>query len=529
MAIKKNMEADTIFFIGKRFAKSYNYEYYRRNFTDIQKELGTPERVYYKVNDEFSSWIKYKEAMRNLKGTPEERMQKALETPAYRLSSELTELPSCTYTDSEGYTYFIAPNDGKVNPTYWLDREDIVQTEPIIEIENVGTEVCPVINLHVKFDYDISNAIVTLNNLFLPYELVNNKEILYIDVQDSLKRVDLSDMDTGRELRSGEVDNYGYYNTDIGVYKWAGSKKLPFRTPKKKIEDVIEFADYVDVNGMIFYNGIYYRHELVDDPEGTGKGFKIRLLDVRPEYCDYFNIDEIQYVKFVSTDGTDNLKKFEIRGLNNLFPNEVEFPFNITNSLITTGGLDLTYIMKDRYSIEYPLFDNGLDSSLDSSTPVYATCFYAGLSGMGAGYTTGFEPQDAYDIISNLTNKLQLDYKNKMNDYTDYLEFNPDNPREFYLEFKPIIYNVPGVSANNIRLAINGIRYHEGTHFTYDKKTNCISWNYTKDQGGFDLQEKYSIVAIYDFLFEENGISVEEQDDFMREYVKYLTEMQIRS
>lgn len=506
MDAKKTMDAKAMVFIGKNFVIAYHHDYFKKNFASLHNVVKSANKIYMKLTDKHNSWIKYREAIQNLPGSYEKRLQTAYETPAFRLSTDLVEIPACYYTDVEGDEYFISPNDGKVNYNYWLDREDIIQEPPVVEVLKRGSIENPIYDVKATFKNVMTDGIFSLNTLFLDFEHLTPYEIIFRDVP----------LTTIKPLE--DLDKETYFNTEIGVYKWAGAKKLPLRRPEFIEEDSLVFSSPVDVNGMVFYNGVYYRHIMTDDPSQKGYGYKIKLLGVEPDQLLQFNLDEVRYIKFTSTDGTDNIKKFELKGLNNLRPNEVEFPMVINNSMITTSGIDATYMMKDKYTIEYPIFDNGMGGDLENDTPVFATAFYAGLEGMGAGLPSGYKPDDAYDIIGNLSGKIEKYAKHKMNDYTDILE-ETGMVNEFFIKYKPI--------KDTVRLVINGIRYEENVHFIFNENELKITWLFTEEFGGFDLQDDFYVVAVYDFLFEENGIPVDKIDNFMRDYIKELTRLQL--
>ena len=106
-----------------------------------------------------------------------------------------------------------------------------------------------------------------------------------------------------------------------------------------------------------------------------------------------------------------------------------------------------------------------------------------------------------------------------MNDYTDFVEYNDYSPHDFFLKYKPMQYTV--------RLIVNGVRYEENVHFIFNKSENKITWLFTEDVGGFNLEPCFRIVAVYDFLFEENDIPVGDIDNFMRDYIKELTRLEL--
>ena len=508
---KKHMEKNTIFFIGDKFCRAFDYEVYKNRFNEINDLIKNPKKIFYKVNDDFNSWIKYKEAMQNLSGTYQDRINKALESPAFRLSSELTELPACIYMDSEGYEHYIMPNDGQMIDSYWIDREDIIHDYPTITLLKQGTEEKPRYDIKMKFNWDITDAFISLNSFFYDFDILGYNEVIFRNVGELLPNFIPLD-----RLESSEKT---YYETEVSIIKWAGTRKSKRVYPEMRNENIFTFKEEVDEHVLFFYNGIYYRHELVNK-NSNNKSKEVKILDLDASVLEYIDLDMLYYIKLLSVDDKCTIKKYEMKGTNNVFPNEVHFSQRINDAMITCNGRDISYLIKDKYSIEYPVFSNSLGDLLSNNSNVYATLFYVGLEGMGAGTDSGYNPEDIFDIIGN-TNSAIESVKPKMNDYSDFLEFNEENINEFFLEFKPI--------KNTVRLVINGVRYEEGVHFSYLSNNNSIVWLFTRERGGFDLQLDFKVVAVYDFIFAENGISPDNVDEFMREYIRYLTKMELMS
>ena len=116
---------------------------------------------------------------------------------------------------------------------------------------------------------------------------------------------------------------------------------------------------------------------------------------------------------------------------------------------------------------------------------------------MGYYYPEGFEPITAQLIVDEY-NSIIDDIRNKMfNDFEDHLIFDPNNPNVFYLKYIPV----------NVRLSVNGILYYRDLHFTFDRETREITWIFGPGKGGFELEERYNYVAIYDLFYEANNIT----------------------
>ena len=91
--------------------------------------------------------------------------------------------------------------------------------------------------------------------------------------------------------------------------------------------------------------------------------------------------------------------------------------------------------------------------------------------------------------------------------YVDYLQnFIVDTEMEssnsFVCNYIPlensIIFMVNGVCYTN---SVNGIKY-----FDYDEENKTITWLFTKDNEGFDLETGFRVTLIYNFSMIANGL-----------------------
>lgn len=80
------------------------------------------------------------------------------------------------------------------------------------------------------------------------------------------------------------------------------------------------------------------------------------------------------------------------------------------------------------------------------------------------------------------------------------------------MKYKPI--------RDTVSLFINGIRYDKDDHFKYDEASNTVTWKFSRAEGGFDLRENFNYTAMYDFYFEENGIT--NPTEFLKQYYMNL-------
>lgn len=528
--MKRSMDAGTILYIGEDFSLAYhtsllkdNYyidPYQRCECEILDKRIQNATDIYYKVNDNLNSWVKYEYAIQTYEGTIEERLEKALRNPNMTLSRNLIEIPQTIYQDADRRIHVIHPNDGKSLNHYWAERIDGLLDQPKYKltrrqvnyiVDDLNEMPVYALDLSVTFSKPIKDAIITLNNFFLEYEQVSDTEVLFMDIENFMTRAYQFD-DDKRFIENPETEDYyrdenglvipfniKHYDFEAGVYLWNGIKKQKKIKPVMMKDNMLIFNEKVGKHGFLTYNGLLYSYELYT--KGAEEDTRILLS------YDEFDPELIQYTRFcdfqlteMGLDDDENekleVKRYNITGVNNILPDEVEFTKKIRNAMITCNHVDFSYHLCDARTIKYPMDStNGPQDSLSNDTPVNATFIMVGTK----GYNSAGE---ADTVIENNTDNdvvIKREDSAYLNDYHDILTFRQGAQIFLYTNYRPI--------ENTIRLFINGVKYDEGVHFNYDIKSKSIIWTFSSEFGGFDLKPEYNYTAVYDLSFYQNNIT----------------------
>ena len=479
--VKRHMEADTLLYVGRDFALAFNREFLKRNYHYYRDRIKDATKVYYKSGNEFASWINYKSAIQNNSGSYDERIEKALKNPLMSLSKNLLEIPSCYYIDNSGSEYFIKPNDGITLKKFYHERTDYLYEQP---------EYSPVIKTHlennyeidlkVKFKQSIKNAIITLNSLFIDYDVLNDYEIIYRNIKNYLYKCQPTDKMTDKN-----------FEFEVNVHKWKGMC-IDFKLrPIGREDNVLLFSKDISPNGLLVYNSVLLNYTVDKD---NPKKVYINLDDFN-----FFQYGEPVLTDFVVTtfkcENYDDMviRKVVHRGVNNILPGEVEFPCAIKDSLIVFNGLNYPYYLNDEFTVVAPVSNESLGLTLENDTPVYAISFYSGMpENESAGRPeneTDAEEDDNHNYVKRVSKPM-------FNDYNDYLDIGTDGL--MYSRYIPL--------DGTIRLLINGVQYEENLHFIFKKSDRSIRWIFNSVNNGFDLTNDFTIVAVYDLYFEDNNI-----------------------
>lgn len=119
---------------------------------------------------------------------------------------------------------------------------------------------------------------------------------------------------------------------------------------------------------------------------------------------------------------------------------------------------------------------------------------------MGVNLPNGIEPLTALLVSKRYEKIIDENSFEFMNDFGDELEYWPSSPNVFRLKYIPAI--------GNLRFYINGVYYPLADgFFDLDREGKKLTWLYTKENGGFDLEPHFRYLAIYDVYYEENGLT----------------------
>lgn len=118
---------------------------------------------------------------------------------------------------------------------------------------------------------------------------------------------------------------------------------------------------------------------------------------------------------------------------------------------------------------------------------------------MGCYLPNGFEPLTALHVALRYDAILRDLDKPLYNDYVDDLIYNMDDPNTFDLKYIP--------AGHTVRFFINGVFYNKDhNYFVLDAQNRKLIWNFTKENGGFDLDPTFRYIAVYDIYYEDNNL-----------------------
>ncbi len=80
--------------------------------------------------------------------------------------------------------------------------------------------------------------------------------------------------------------------------------------------------------------------------------------------------------------------------------------------------------------------------------------------------------------------------------YSEQLEFT--NPLTFKLKYIP--------APKKLKIFINGILYLENIHYDLDRENKIVTWKFTENENGFNLENDNIYFATYDVYYDENGL-----------------------
>lgn len=514
---KESMNAQTILFKGDSFCKAYDLSYLNNNYNKIAKYLQNVKDIYYKRNSSRSSWINYKQALlkpENKGLSFGERI--ILGAKNDKLSDRLEEIPETEYIDRGGFKYRIGARDG-------LDSASDLRTLHAILQMNITKKLIPAENdndcnkIIVNFRTDVSNAIITFNGLFEPYEAYkgsNNTVIYYEDLS--------RDVEGGKKFEFPRNDK-GEIMLDwchIMPYSWEDVLIDEKFNSIRRQGDWFEFEHEVDSACLLFYNKVMYFFEV--NPHNSKL---VRILDLDIGNINNFVKEDVQVVRMRDKDG-EKLKQQRLVGFYNESEKVVYFPSNITNAIITYNGTRHEYIIRpDKKSIIFKIpadINMYFEPGLDTNSRIYASCFYTGTLDGRSFYQmpNGELSRIANDILAEYKAKLDLSeqhirslerilqddngneiiysgYEETLHETKDIINY-PNN-QVFILKFKPI--------EGTLRLYINGVYYNRDVFYTYDKDNKKIIWTYGVDANfnGFDIDDTMIVTVKYDIYYKDNA------------------------
>lgn len=354
---KEQMDGSTMLFKGDYYCKAYNLEFLNKNFNSISKDLQNVKEIYYKPNSSRNSWFNYKKAILRDENKNLPYIERVLNGFLYdRLSATLDELPETEFVDYLGYTYIIGPRDGMDTSSTFKKRKEVLVENIEKRLEYFPKKGC--YGLIVNFRTDITNAIITLNGLFEPYEFANDSigSIIYYE-QDTLR----FPRDEEGKIRIDWMHVVPFIWDDViirpGVLK-----------PIDRDEEFIIFNEELDSGCLLFYNKILYYYDV-----NKYNSRYVKLLDVDLGDSSNFKLDEVQVIRLV--DGNFNpIKQQRMSGLLNDPDDIAYFPVNITNAIVTYNGVYHGYsFLRGGKSIKFKVPADLSDATMNAK--IYAVNF----------------------------------------------------------------------------------------------------------------------------------------------------------
>ena len=325
--MKNTMDKDTILFtFNNKKALAFNIDYFRLNHALHTDYLFDPVNIYYKLYDEQTSWSDYQRAIHNQSGSYYDRLLKAYADPEFKITN-MKLIPACDYYDANGIKHEIPPFDGIVDQAFWLDR--IVYDTSKITYEVTGDD------LVVSFDKDITNAFVSLNSLFYPTELLNDKTVVFRNIIDRLPKSEMF----------GET----IVNFKIDAYAWENLTKLDPLFPNARNGEYFYMEKPIEYNCIIIYNGTVLKYEL--DEENKSR-FKINDLDTFQ--LENMVLDEMAVYQMDYDKPNMVARAYWQSGIGNRYKGTVDFTLPVRNSMILYNGIDAEYEIVDTNMVFYP-------------------------------------------------------------------------------------------------------------------------------------------------------------------------------
>jgi len=362
MATLRQMPKDTILFVSddkSRYGIGYSYDYFKGNLVAPSSDY---QKIYYKAGTSRDTWIDYKKTIQLKPGNKEEMIAAALADKDFLV--DFRKIPaSYVYYKGEGeesgsevtYRSYYSPYDGYYNHEMWLRRVDSDlnyetinrdKVQPDTDLEHHIIYYWDADDLHVIFPESssgITNAIISINMLFLEYVEVNDKHIVYRNIRPNTAKYFGWDSVT--------YDTISMYDIMINVYKWEGLKKERCISPNRIYENnnLFIMPQEMEHNAFIFWNGVMYTYTVSQE---NSTYIRINGID-----ADTFSPSKLNEIKvYPMTSETENMETqiYVHCGVNNRYKNSVDFLLPVADSLIVYNGVDHTYAVEDDNAISYP-------------------------------------------------------------------------------------------------------------------------------------------------------------------------------
>ena len=338
---------------------SCNNDYFEKRYEDIasggysldennklvfqRDNIREIKNIFYKVHNTRDSWIDLRKAISKKTGNKNARIHAASKDPKFRVNFQ--SIPETTYFYTDGSIEKVARYDGYYEPTLY-GRRDMkkisIDSYNIAHKREMGDEFIYYEwmgeDLKVTFPFNIENSLISLNMLFIPYNLLDEYTIYYTNMKPFSPRTE------------GFYKKSRIYRMDFNVYQWENVLIEDITANPLEINEnrFIRNGDNPlnENDTLVFYNGVLYEFDCMSNMDSIF--FKFRDLDVTL-------IDKtlIKIFRFSGTNGS-KVNIVSNLGLLNYYEDSVDFIKPIHNSLITYNGVDHEFIVEDDNAIAFP-------------------------------------------------------------------------------------------------------------------------------------------------------------------------------
>jgi hypothetical protein len=591
---KNIIDKNSILIICKKKGISFAFSYKKiNNYKDL---LNSNNLVYYKYDkDEWyiihdlsniDNFINYLNSNKG-KNTKNYNVDK-LTIPS------ISKLPACNFIDEFGFEYIIPNGDGHENK-----KELVPECRHLLRVypKNIKKDLVydhdkKCYKLLVDFHTDIRNAIITLNGLFEPYEIVKgsySKIVYYSSEYDSNGFQVLLDNENQPYRKNNKYDTDCYR---LNPYIWSHLEIKSRENKCLKLNDAgwYEFEKEFESGTLLFYNKVLYNYMI--NPVNSKC---IKIMDLSRGNISNFVIEDFNAITLRDTKGI-KIWQEKLLGFYNESNNTVYFESSIANSLILYNGIGFSYFLRPSDSsikLKIPeSINQDIDTGIDDNSKIIAINFYSGYIPINNYIVPQGNISELCNIvlrkyklelenttkelnkfkkiyenieefiyqqeftITNITYDLELDFKptidanfkifinkkilsTKLWSYTfennknilkidNSVEIKKDDVIKIYYKIngevsllyddyyeylKPIDKLSPHIfrlsyipEIGSIRLFINGIEYLAPNYWIYDEDNRYIEWGWIKENGGFNIDDTFDVVAVYDLKYTTNNI-----------------------
>lgn len=452
MRYKNIIDRDSILFICKKKGISIAVSY--KTINKYSNLINSNNLIYYKYDKD--EWFLLNDldnidgsinAIKNTKGKINNNIIIKLDIKT------ISKLPACNYIDEFGYEYIIPNGDG-----HELKKKDLIpECRHLLRVypNNIHKELVydnekRCYKLLVNFNTDVSNALITMNGIFEPYEFIKGsktKIVFYSATENENGFQVLRDNENEvYRTETGEFDT-SYYN--IFPYIWSHLEITNRQNKCIQLTDTgwYEFEYEFEPGTLLFYNKVIYDYMV--NPVNSKY---IKILNLSRGNISNFVIEDLNAITLRDMKNK-KIWQEKLIGFYNESDNIVYFESSVANSIILYNGIGSSYIHTNSESavkLKIPEYINqDIMTGIDDNSKIMAINFYSGYIPIN-NYVV---PQGKISELCNITlktykdklvrttnelNKFKKIYNNISNIvYKQTLIVNEDNVNTIELDFKP--------------------------------------------------------------------------------------------